>query len=259
MKKSIIVQTEFKSKPGEFDGLALATVLEKTLLGSRPELEFRTKKSFSPSSISQYGGGNCPRRWYIAFDGAEFQDDFDSVGISNMDNGNYVHDRFQKLFEDTGLLVEKEREILSDNPPIRGFADLIIKWNDKEVVGEIKSAKNEVFAIRKNKMEPINYHLVQLLIYMEVLGIDEGFFLYEDKNEMKIIIIPIVMNAKNKQIVTTILDWMREVHGTWKEQKLPTRPFVKRSKECAACPVRKACWNKYGEGEVTIPVASLPK
>lgn len=258
MRNSIVVQTAFKSKVGELDALALAELLETTILESRTTGEHRTKKTFSPSSVG-YGDGTCPRRWFISFDGAEFHDNFDSVGLANMSNGTYVHERLQSLFEKTGVLVETEKEILCDDPPIRGFADLIINWEGKDVVGEIKSSKNEMFAYRKTRMTPTVYHLVQLLIYMEVLGMDEGFFLYEDKNEMKILVIPIKMTEENKALVTKVFDWMREVHQSWKDQVLPVRPFTKKSKECAGCPVRKACWNTYGDGDVTIKKLVLPK
>lgn len=258
MRKTIVSQTKFKSQVGDFDALAMAELLDKTLLDTRTTGEHKKKTSFSPSSVG-YGDGTCPRRWFISFDGAQFDDNFDSVGLSNMLNGSYVHDRWQTLFEKTGVLVETEREILCQDPPIRGFADLIVEWNEVEVVGEIKSAKNEIFAIRRNKMEPAVYHLVQLLIYMEVLGLDEGFFLYEDKNEMNILIIPVKMTEENKRLVTKVLDWMREVYKSWEDQVLPTRPFTKKSRECANCPVRKACWNKYPDGDIDIKKLVLPK
>lgn len=258
MKKTIVSQTKFKSQVGDFDALAMAELLESTLLASRTTGEHKTKKSFSPSSVG-YGDGTCPRRWFISFDGANWDDNFDSVGISNMLNGSYVHDRWQKLFEETGVLVETEKEILCDNPPIRGFADLIVEWNGKLVVGEIKSAKNEIFAIRKNGMNASPYHLVQLLIYMEVLGYDEGFFLYEDKNEMNILIVPVKMTAANKKIVDKVMGWMRTTHQAWVDQTLPERPFTKSSRECKNCPVRKACWNKYPDGDITLEKLVLPK
>lgn len=258
MRKTIVAQTKFKSKVGDFDALALAELLEQTLMDGRGNSEFKTKKTFSPSSVG-YGNGTCPRRWYISFEGAVFDDNFDSVGVSNMSNGTYVHERWQTLFEKTGVLVETEREILCDNPPIRGFADLIVNWEGKEVVGEIKSAKNEIFAIRKNNMTATPYHLVQLLIYMEVLGLDEGFFLYEDKNEMKIVVIPVKMNEANRALTDKVMDWMRSTYAAWEAKTLPERPFTKASRECKDCPVRKACWNDYGDGEVKLEKLVLPK
>lgn len=258
MSNSIVVQTAFKSKVGELDALALAQMLEETLMAGRKSSEFKTKKTFSPSSVG-YGDGTCPRRWFIAFNGSEWEDTFDSVGMSNMNNGSYVHDRLQDLFSKTPVFVENEREILCDDPPIRGFADVIINWNGKEIVGEIKSSKNEMFAYRKNRMTPTTYHLVQLLIYMEVLGLDEGFFLYEDKNEMKVVVIPIRMNEENKALVTRVFEWMRGVYATYRNDLLPERPFTQKSVQCKGCPVRKNCWNELGDGVVALPKLVLPK
>ncbi len=111
MKKTIVSQTKFKSQVGDFDALAMAELLESTLLASRTTGEHKTKKSFSPSSVG-YGDGTCPRRWFISTEPIGMTTD--SVELNKF-NGLTFYDRWQKLFEETGVLVETE-EILCDNP-----------------------------------------------------------------------------------------------------------------------------------------------
>ena len=66
----------------------------------RPKRDMQ-KKTFSPSTIG-YGHGNCPRYWFIAFSGEEFDEKFDATAIANMLNGTYAHERLQKIIAESG-------------------------------------------------------------------------------------------------------------------------------------------------------------
>ena len=50
-----------------------------------------------------------------------------------------------------------------------------------------------------------------LLMYMHIKEANEGFFVYENKNTQEILVIPILMNDKNKKIVEELFLWLREV------------------------------------------------
>jgi CRISPR/Cas system-associated exonuclease Cas4 (RecB family) len=220
------------------------------------------KKTFSPSSIG-YGHGNCPRYWFIAFNGEEFDEKFDATAIANMLNGTYAHERLQKIIEETGVLKETEREILSEDPPIRGFADVVLDWNDTEIIGEIKTTKEEQFIHRQSSMKPSANHLLQILTYMKVEGATEGFLLYENKNTQEICVIPVSMNERNEKIINDTFEWMREVYAMYVDNIIPARGFAKTSYACANCPVKKHCWaaknNKYGEGVEQVRTLVPPK
>ena len=69
---------------------------------------FKTKKSFSPSTLV-YGHGACPRYWYLAFHGAEFNDVVTPHQVANMRNGSLAHERIQQAIADAGILVPKKR------------------------------------------------------------------------------------------------------------------------------------------------------
>jgi len=255
MSKNIVKSLKFKKVDG-FDYGEFSKMIDDAYNARRRGKTNTQKKTFSPSTIG-YGHGNCARYWFIAFSGAEFDEKFDATAIANMLNGTYAHERLQKIIDETGVLKETEREILSDDPPIRGFADLILDWNDTEIVGEIKTTKDESFAIRQASMKPSSNHLLQILTYMKVTGAEEGFLLYENKNTQDICIIPISMNERNKKIIDDTFDWMRKVYSNYQSGELPTRPFAKTTYTCQNCPVRKPCWNKNGLGEGSVEIGAL--
>ena len=65
--------------------------------------KFTTKKTFAPSTIA-FSHGECPRYWYLAFEGAMFEDNADPYGGANMTNGTKSHERIQQAMDDAGIL-----------------------------------------------------------------------------------------------------------------------------------------------------------
>ena len=211
---------------------------------------------------------NCPRRWYLSFSGAEFDESADAVGIANMENGSAFHDRIQKLFTDAGIMAEEEKELIVEDPPIRGFIDAIAEIDGVRAVGEFKSTRDESFVHRRYSGNPMAYHLYQVLIYMYFEKIDQGFLFYENKNDQTFLTIPIRMNDYTRKIIEDAIEWMRKVHGNWKKdvidededgnpvvsyENLPTRPWTRRNKNCQQCPVFNECWENRPDGEVDLP------
>jgi CRISPR/Cas system-associated exonuclease Cas4 (RecB family) len=257
MSKSIVGSLRFKKQEG-FDYHEFAKLVETAYESTKRDGTGTLKKTFSPSTIG-YGHGNCPRYWFIAFNGADFEDTFDAGAIANMMNGTYAHERLQKIIAMTGVLKEEEREILNDDPPIRGFADLIIEWDGKEVVGEIKTTKEEQYLIKQASMKASGNHLLQILTYMKVTGADQGFLMYENKNTQEICIIPVNMNERNQKLIDDTFDWMREVYKAYTEDTLPTRSYTKSVYACKNCPVKTKCWKEMEDGDITITAMVAPK
>lgn len=255
MGREIIQNLTFR-KGGSLDTAALAEFIEKQYLKSNRPEEVKQKKTFSPSSIGGYNG-LCPRYWYLAFKGANFVDDNDAVGIAVMSNGTFTHDRIQALFAKSGLNVELEVEIKIEDPPVRGFVDLMMEWGDDIIVGEIKSTRQEIFMIRQSTMKPSAQHLIQVLLYLKATKKTKGFLMYENKNTQEFLIIPVEYSERNKQILNDVLDWLRKVYKNYEEGELPTRPFTKKNKICKGCPLFDECWS--GEpGTVTIEPMEVP-
>ena len=218
-----------------------AQVLEDAYLSLRRPPSSRAKISFAPSAIG-YGSGRCARNWFYKFSGGiEQEDDIDVLQISNMENGKETHARIQSVFDKAGILIQEEQEIVSDDPPIRGFVDLVVDW-DGPTVGEIKTMKQEAFTQRRVDRNPADYHVIQLLIYMKILKLDKGFLLCENKNSGEWLVFPVYMTENNRRIVDDAFEWMRMTYASYRDGELPLRPFEKTSNECKYCPFKKYCW-----------------
>ncbi|QJD50835.1 CRISPR/Cas system associated [Streptomyces phage Bmoc] len=242
----------------DFDIKKLVAVLEDAYVNSRPKERYSKKVSFSPSSLG-YGAGTCPRYWYLAFEGGTFVDTFDGLSVANMANGTAAHARIEKLFGDAGVLDAAEKEITYQNPPIRGFVDVIVDFEGRKIVGEFKTTRQESYIHREANGTPIDYHKVQVLIYMRVLGIDDGFVLYENKNTQELFLVPIKMDDANAEYTDYIFQWMRDVRENWENQTLPTRPFTKKNKACKSCALFNVCWNESPDGDITIAPLEVKK
>jgi CRISPR/Cas system-associated exonuclease Cas4 (RecB family) len=215
--------------------------------------KFQQKKTFAPSTIA-FSHGECPRYWYIAFTGANFTDNADAYGGANMTAGTKSHERIQEAMGNANLLVDSEFKITSNDPPIFGYGDVVLKWGGEDLLGEIKTMPNEGFEYRKAAGKPKLGHLVQLLIYMKIMKRERAVLIYENKNNHELLVIPIVLNDYLKGWVDRAFDWMREVRSAWEKKELPTKNYRSNSKICKTCPVRATC-DIAGEG--TIKIKSL--
>ena len=238
MAKNFLKQVMDKRPEGPIDTKALIEKIESGYLVGR-EPKFVQKKSFSPSTLV-YGNGACPRYWFLAWTGAEFEDDADAYAVANMGSGTDAHERIQTAIENAGIMVEKEKKIITSDPPIFGFADAVIQWEEEQPVVEIKTMKEESFAYRKHAKPP-NYHLMQLIIYMKVLGKKLGVLLYENKNTHELHAITVEPKDEYKAWADYAFDWMKKVRKSWEDGILPQKPYRSNSKVCKTCPIQKAC------------------
>jgi CRISPR/Cas system-associated exonuclease Cas4 (RecB family) len=250
MAREIVSNLKFKKSTGNFDPSAFSKMLNDAYLSTKRPNQKTTKTSFSPSSLG-YGHGNCPRYWYLAFSGAMFIDENDSIAIANMSQGTQAHERIQKMITKMGVMKHEEYEIVNEYPPIRGFIDVILDWNNEEVIGEIKTAKQESWDTYQGKMSPAPNHLLQILTYMKLRNVKEGFFLYENKNTQQVLIIPVQMNERNTKIITELFEWLCSVYDNFNDGDLPIRPYKKSASQCKNCPVKKECWSME-EGLIEI-------
>jgi len=223
---------------------------------AKQEPKFTKKKTFAPSGLV-YGHGECPRYWYLAFEGNIFESDNEPYDVANMTAGTMSHDRIQQAMLDSGVAKKfldekyfeetgKERDttefkVAQSDPPIFGWGDAMLEIENEEVVGEIKTMKSESFEYFKNKGEPADYHVKQLIIYMKVLGKAKGVLIYENKNNHDLVVFPIEVTEQYKNWVNTAFDWMRVVYKSWKDKNLPQKNYRSNAKICKGCPVKTAC------------------
>lgn len=207
---------------------------------AKRESKFAKKNSFAPSTIA-YSHGECPRYWYLAFEGAVFEDNADAYGGANMTSGTKSHERIQQAMEDAGILKDSEFKVTWNDPPIFGFGDVILDWAGEDLLGEIKTMPSEGFEYRKASGKPKLGHLIQLLIYMKILNKTKAVLIYENKNNHDLLVFPIEVTEQYKNWIDTTFDWMRTVYKSWKDKQLPQKNYRANSKICKGCPVKAAC------------------
>lgn len=262
MTKSLLQQVMMKSDTPKaeeiIDTAKLVEAIEKGYTINRIT-KFQKKKTFAPSTIA-YGHGECPRYWYIAFEGAEFDDSADAYAAANMTSGSLSHDRIQKAMIDAGIVKvftndkgeeTTEFKIISNDPPIFGYGDGILNWDNQEVVLEIKTMPSEGFEYKKMSKKPKAGHLIQLLIYMKILKHEKGVLIYENKNNHELLVLPVKVNNYYIKWVDQAFDWMRAVRKAWENKTLPEKNYRSNSKICKSCPVKRTC-AEMEKGDIKI-------
>ena len=242
---------EYNRTPGLINTKELIEKIESGYLADTRN-GFKKKKSFSPSTLV-YGHGACPRYWYFAFHGADFQEEFTPFQVANMRNGTLSHERIQKAIEDSGIMIAKETKIVSNDPPIFGYQDVEVEWNGAAVPGEIKTCNDRSFELRKDSGKALPYHISQLAIYMRVRESDHGVLIYENKNTHELLVIPVEFDDKLNAWVDNLFDWCKTVKGASDAETLPKKQLRSNSKICKTCPLRETCASASNDG-VDIPM-----
>lgn len=243
-------ETNPASKPSFLDRDALIAKINSGYTINRID-KFAQKKTFAPSTIA-FSHGECPRYWYLAFEGATFTDNADAYGAANMTAGTKSHERIQEAMGNVpGFLVDSEFKVTYSDPPIFGYGDVMLNWDGADLLGEIKTMPHDAFEYRKISGKPKLGHLVQLLIYMKIMNKSKSVLIYENKNTHELLIIPIELNEYMYQWVENAFEWMRTVRKAWEDKTLPTKNYRSNSKICKTCPIREACDNA-GSGVLKI-------
>lgn len=146
------------------------------------------------------------------------------------DNGNDVHDRYARYFDEMGILIEEERPLYNEGYRIKGFADDILNL-DGDCIIEMKSM-NTMQASKLTK--PVKDHEIQLQFYMYLTGIHRGFVVYENKNNQDIIEFYLTYDESK---ISYILERIEDILNKTKEDKLAD----KKMSSCRTCPYKKYC------------------
>jgi CRISPR/Cas system-associated exonuclease Cas4 (RecB family) len=259
--KEIMIKDQSKEKVDivklNFDAGLIEKIESGYTINNTPK--HQQKKTFAPSTLT-WNHGECARYWYLAFNGAEFEDNADAYGVANRTSGTLSHNRIQDAMLNAGVAKEfindknektTEFKIISQDPPIFGYGDAIINIDGEEVVGEIKTMPNEGFEYRKTHKKPKAAHVMQLLIYMKILKKRRGVLIYENKNNHELLTFPIEVNDQFIRWVDQTFDWLREVRSAWTKKTIPQKNYRSNSKICKQCPIQKACASAE-TGEIKI-------
>ena len=200
------------------------------------------KKTFAPSSLG-WGEGKCPRAWFIKFTGVDIEQTTSFKQKSNMDSGSDRHDFLQKyLAANEELEIVIEQELKSIDPPIRAFADAVLKLGEEYIPLEIKTASDQAYGYRVSSFKPAAYNKLQLLIYCFILDAKLGLLFYENRNDFENLIIPVFM-ADEKEYMDYLVQWLRDVYAAFESGFIPNFFEGKRknSKICNECVFAQQC------------------
>jgi len=96
--------------------------------------------------------------------------------IRRMKTGDYIHLKWQDMFEEIGAGITCEKQFMSNKWLLSGSPDAIIELMNKNWVIEIKSKKKESYETMTKL--PIGVER-QIQIYMYMTGISRGIVIFE--------------------------------------------------------------------------------
>jgi hypothetical protein len=212
------------------------------------------RNKLHPSTI-----GMCQRR--IVFDMLMVPvAPHDSRLLKVFENGHSVHERYQKLFADMGILLEEEMRL--EKGDISGRTDALIKLytfdnqSGKELLVELKSAAEKSFKWMKEKNTPKVEHKAQLQFYMHLSGVHDGILFVENKDTQEIWEYPMYYDSDYGQELEQKAMWCIDLA---KARMVPPIPpyYTPSAYKCSICSYNFYCHygnlKKNGEERYPIP------
>lgn len=169
------------------------------------------------------------------------------------EEGNAIHEKWQRLFIRGGLGVYKDmdRTRLKSEYDLSFTPDAELTIGKKKYICEIKSMNT--FSYQRAKGHPSGRK--QCMLYQYLTGIHNGFVLMEDKNtqDFKIEMVPYDVSE-----ISTAIEHLEAIQE-YKQNFLDTKRPPKRCAKCNSynckramdCQMRDACWNK-GMGRIKL-------
>ena len=144
---------------------------------------------FQVSSV----GNSCDRLLYLHYHGLLLPEKITARQKRIFDHGTITQDRYEAYFKKMGYYEDKEVEANINDPPLHGRADFVLVINDKKYIIELKTINDDGFRKLEKSAKPD--HEVQIQVYLNVLDIERGGILYENKNTQEV---NIFAQRKNK-------------------------------------------------------------
>jgi len=195
---------------------AIATTIDEKSRWFLNQLDIAITTSFNnthPQSKyvfhSSVVGTPCNRFLYFHYNGLLPFIVSDAKSRRRLDVGHSAETRYEAYFRKMRAYVQKEVSARLERPPIHGRADFILTFPQiglRRVVVELKTINNADF---QSLVTPVNLHVVQLQSYLNILAIDNGIILYEDKNNQSLKSFFIERNNTLWQQVVERCEWIQ--------------------------------------------------
>ena len=177
--KSILRQREHKEPLTTNNEAWLIKEIDRHLTSTSDQRP-PSRNIFYPS----YLGSTCDRLLYLHYNGLLPNPKFDSKTLRIFAHGHATENRYKDIFTKMRLLLGAEVQARYDNPCIHGRADFILNFPEfGRTIIELKTINERGFS---SLSVPKVDHAIQLQIYLSILNIDNGFVLYECKNDQQL-------------------------------------------------------------------------
>jgi len=177
--KSILRQREHREPLTTNNEAWLVTEIDRHLTSTSDQRP-PSKDIFYPSFL----GSTCDRLLYLHYNGLLPNQKFDSKTLRIFAHGHATETRYKDIFTKMRILSGVEVQARYDNPCIHGRADFILNFPEfGRTIIELKTINDRGFS---SLSVPKPDHAVQLQIYLNILNIDNGFVLYECKNDQQL-------------------------------------------------------------------------
>ncbi len=175
---------------------------------------------FYPSSL----GNPCDRYLWLCYNGKMISQTLAPNLERIFQNGSSLEDRVDRWLNEMNILIDREVSVKQEVPPISGRIDFLIQhYNYGEYPIELKSINTSGFYKLK---APKPEHEIQLQIYLNIGGYDQGTIFYENKNDQKI---------KTFIIHRDIEKWDEILNRCFKIQDMLARPSSCTGSSWCAC------------------------
>jgi hypothetical protein len=226
---------------GEGEGteqLLIVDALDKLLLNEKPRED---RVGMHGSGIIASDNEFCYRRQVLSFFYRGMEPNHPVKLLRIFLNGWYVHEKWQKLFKDAGMSLGSEVRGESNEFSLLFTPDDIVKIGNKKYVVEIKSVNTYQFQHMKSHPSAKK----QLMLYMHMLCIPNGFVLCEDKNTQEVKVFVYRYNPEEaRPFVERMLMVKKFIRRFIKTGKLPDRCCKnEKTKQASNCAMCNACFN----------------
>lgn len=177
---------------------------------------------------------------------------WDAHGNAVFLNGWHIHEKYQRLFQQFGRVIEIETAHYDDERMVWFTPDAILEFGGQPYVVEIKGYRAEMKSDKPESPSTIWERLDetgtppkaawhQCNLYCHILGIQRGLILVENKNTQELKCWCIEHSA---ELARSYTDRMYAVKGKTITKTIPARACKSRTEHRAEkCPMRELCFS----------------
>lgn len=218
------------------------------------------------SAIIDYPSKYCERKQLLSLLYRQDQGSQIDIGLMRIfEEGNAIHEKWQRLFIRAGWskYTDLDRTILNERYQLSFTPDIICtipEFSDKQMIVEIKSMNTYSF----KKQNEHSSGRKQLMLYMYLTGIHQGFVLMEDKNTQEFKVKYYEFDPKEVELPVQRLNKIKYLYDLQSEQGYANIDSVRKHEKCdnadskfaCDCAMRDACFN-CGKGKRLIEEVSM--